>query len=172
MKRILAWVLVSLLLLTLMGCEAVSGKDTVAERARLAWSKTMGSKAPDSTTEISHIEFTSRRALADALGIDVTNCNFLTSGLFAESGHLFGIVNAGKLRYVVAMDLDGEITWIFDVQAWKTRTGHARVSGLEFSMLATAVSNGVKTVYPAARSVEKDTWHRLTDEQIEELVKQ
>lgn len=171
MKRILTLLLVGILLLTLTGCGALTGKDIVAERAQLAWAKTMGSKAPDSTTEISHIEFTSRRALADALGIDVTSCNFLNSGLFAESGHLFGIVNAGKLRYVVAMDLDGEITWIFDVQAWKTRTGYARVSGLEFSLLATSVANGVKAVYPTAKSVGKDTWHRLTDEQIEGLVK-
>lgn len=171
MMRLIRPLALVLTVVLLMGLTACSAKpDAAMELARSAWSQTMGGVVPDSTTAVSHIRFTSVYELADALGIDTARSSFASSGLFAGSGHLFGIVHSGKPRYIVAMDDEGAITWIFKIQSWKTIRGSARVSSLEFTMLATAVSNGIKAVYPQTASVQDNVWRRLTDEQIGKLV--
>lgn len=166
LKKLLLLCLTIILLMTMTAC---SQSDPVLDRARAAWDVCMGSKTPDSTTAISHIRFTSLSELGKALGIDTARTSFASSGLFAQSGHLFGIMHENKPRYVVATDDDGKVTWVFNIQTWKTIKGSDRVSSLEFSMLATAVANGVKAVYPQNSSVPDNVWHRLTPEQISKL---
>lgn len=172
LKRFLVLLLTAMLLFTMGACsKSGSGKsDPVMDKARSAWRAAMGSTQPNTTTAMSHIRFTSVFELGRALGIDTARTSFASSGLFASSGHLFGIMHDNKPRYVIAMDDEGDITWIFNVQAWRTIKGSDRLSSLEFTIMATSVCNGVKAVYPQSTSAGDNVWRRLTQEQIDKLV--
>lgn len=168
MKRFLLVLLMAMLLLTTTAC---SNSNAVMGKAKSAWSAAMGSAKPNDTTEMSHIRFTSTNELGRALGIDTSRTSFNSSGLFAKSGHLFGIMHNGKPRYIVAMDDGGSITWLFNIQSWYTERGSDRLSSLEFTIMATAVSNGVKAAYTRSASAGDNEWHRLTSDQVSKLAK-
>lgn len=166
-KKMWIILLIGIMLFALCACS--KSDDTLISNAKIAWQNAMGNMKSNSTTAVSHIKYTSFNKLADSLGINPSQCNFASCGLFESSGHLWGIMHDGKPRYIVAMDDNGQITWIFNIQSWKTQKGYSRVSALEFSMLATAVGNGVKAVYPQQATATENVWHRLTDEQLSKL---